>query len=165
MLPEFPEATRCVNCLHFFFFEDASGIDAQDDGKKNGIIDNVAENLDWQECHAALLEHAPQTQTQENYLRFRLWWSANDHVRRPEQILPPPCPDNVFRENLLVLIRNLNGPEPGNKLMRAEALRELGHFAEAEEALHGAVPDDLAFAHSKISQLVRSRQTRVVRLT
>ena len=163
MLPEFPVATRCRQCHAFFFFEDAASPDT--DSAPSYSDDNVAANLDWQECRAALLESAAHTYSQENYLRVRLWWSANDRIRHPGAVAPLPCPDSVFRDNLESFIKKLPGTEPTEALARAEALRELGRFAEAEEALRVELPDNYAFARQKISDLVRRRETSVARMS
>jgi hypothetical protein len=76
------------------------------------------------------------------YLHLGFWWAANDPFRRgrPDAVRPPD-----FAEKLHALIALLDPRDPGDRLMIAEARRQLGEFAAAGELLAEAFPKPLWF--------------------
>lgn len=62
------------------------------------------------------------------YLRVHAWWGANDARRRNEQ--PAPFSEGE-RRNVEGLIEMLDESYSNERFFKAEALRELGRFAEA----------------------------------
>jgi len=166
MLPEYPAATTCRRCGHFFFFEDAASPEPQDDPQVKER--NIADNLYWQECNTALGDGAPRSKPQEIYLRLRLWWSANDAVRHGKSATPS-CPEDVFRGNLDALLPHFEGPDPSETILRAEVLRELGRFDDALRALligdwiFRVIGSGRGFFGGSISTVLASQNSGIVR--
>ena|GEM_PF-4293090 len=65
------------------------------------------------------------------------------------------------RENLEAPARVLEDGTEEDRLMRAEVLRELDRFEEAEEAPGGVTAQDFQWAVSQIPPLCRSRDVQV----
>lgn len=95
------------------------------------------------------------TTEQEIELRVHAWWRGNDRFRKSEgKGRHPTSPQAV--ENLQRLIELTEEGDHELVLFRAEALRQLGRFDEAEEALYGLC-SDYAAAREKMLELLRER--------
>ena len=97
----------------------------------------------------------------ERYVRLRAWWAGNDPRRRSEH--PTPL-DPIERENLRALIAILDESDDSARISKAEALRELGEFAEAERLLATKFDPRLMQAVGIIRALAQSRRTTVVEM-
>lgn len=96
----------------------------------------------------------------EAYVRVRLWWLGND-VRR-EGCDPPGLTDAEVT-NIKALARVLRHGVDEERLLKAEVLRELGHFDEAEKLLSAPFDEDLLPAVERIRELVAEGESRVAR--
>jgi hypothetical protein len=103
----------------------------------------------------ALKEGLATTTDQELELRIHAWWRGNDPHRKLEH--PgryPSTPEAVTNaERLIELAKD---GEHELVLFRAEALRELGRFEEAQESLYGLC-SDYAPAREKLAELIKAR--------
>ena len=101
---------------------------------------------------------------QEKSLRLMAWWRANDSARewRHAAEVTPASPDG-FRRNLLRLVDLLTDDNDNDRLMRAEALRELGEFAAAKQALR-EVSTELGWVADQIRRYCAAKDTRVHKL-
>ncbi|RKZ90607.1 MAG: hypothetical protein DRR19_09575 [Candidatus Parabeggiatoa sp. nov. 1] len=77
-----------------------------------------------------------KTPEQELHLRVFAWWAANDPLRQaqPDKAAPksPFLPGSKARKNLEQLVKLLSATDPNKRLMKAEALRQLGRFEELQ---------------------------------
>ena len=112
-----------------------------------------------QDYFSALESGIAVTEEKIRYLRMRLWWAGNDPIRESGAgTLTEPHLDNLSRLALL-----LTENEPDQRLMQAEAYRELGRFENAAECLAKELPAELQKAAEFIGLLCRSREARVAR--
>jgi len=90
----------------------------------------------------ALAQSAPLVPSREEYLRRKLWWASNDHLRR-ESNAPALAADaaRANMERLLVLL-----PATASILERVELYRQLGRFQAALDLIRSAPPDQWAKA-------------------
>ena len=96
---------------------------------------------------------------QETELRVFAWWRANDKYRQsPNSGRYPTSPAAIA--NLEKLVELLKDGEHEFVLFRAEALRQLGRFDEAREALHGLC-SDYALARDRIAALLEEKSRDV----
>ena len=98
----------------------------------------------------ALSDGMASSPEKERYIRMRLWWAANDSVRRGETTVPSWRGHN---DNLNRLRALLNESDANQRLMAAEACRELGDFTHAAELLTFCFPKDFQHAVNRIKAL------------
>jgi hypothetical protein len=113
---------------------------------------------------AALAAGMGRNRKEEVYLRIQVWWAANDAVRNPPTegaITNPFLPGARARDNLEHLVELLDPDKPDERLMKAEALRELGRFEEAQHTLQATLPEQMREAVRWIRALVDQREVLV----
>jgi hypothetical protein len=118
-----------------------------------GTIDHPS-----REDYFGLLGAMQENPEKEIYIRIRAWWSANDARREDESEIPLTQEE---QSNLKALVQLLGDRKQDNRIMKAEALRELGEFDKAKTFLEGKYKKDLQYAAEFITELVRRGDTRV----
>jgi len=104
--------------------------------------------------YRGLLAAGPHDRQKERYLLIRAWWAGNDKRRESKDSGSLSEPEIV---NLRVLVASLDESDNEDRIMKAEALRELGMFHEAEAVLARPVDPAMARAVSLIRDLCRQR--------
>jgi hypothetical protein len=94
----------------------------------------------------------------EYYLRLRAWWAGNDQRRYGMEAAPM---SSVETDNLRAYALLLDGTEENDRLMKAEAMRELGLFEEAKALLTEPFSDEVSHAVAMIRELTEKRITAV----
>ena len=112
-----------------------------------------------QNLFSALESGIADTEEKVRYLRIRLWWAANDSIRGSGS----GTLTELHLDNLSCLAMLLAENEPDQRLMMAEAFRELGRFEIAADCLVKDLPAELHSAAEFIGQLCRARNARVAR--
>jgi hypothetical protein len=161
MLPSPPEVVQCHACLSAYWLHSAKVAGKPDRfASAGGDIPHVAEPSE-QAYYDAIAGGLATSAEEEIRLRVRAWWRAGDEGRFHEAgvraLLNPRT--QAFRENLETLVSLLDDEQP-NLLMRAEALRQLGRFDDAERVLH-AVDDEYAWVADQIAEHCRNHDTLV----
>jgi hypothetical protein len=88
----------------------------------------------------------------ELYLRFHLWWAANQRFRTaPKDSLPEWSAE--MAQNLERLDQLLDESDPGGRLMKTEIARETGRFDAAAELLDWEFPEDFTHAADEVRRL------------
>lgn len=85
----------------------------------------------------ALAQIVPLPLDREEYLRRKLWWAANDHLRRESNT--PTLEVDAARANMERLLALL--PSTARILERVELHRQLGRFREALNLIPSIPPD------------------------
>jgi hypothetical protein len=165
MTPAQPNVSRCRKCGKLMWVAQCPTI---------GVIEKDGpakpEEAEWRELpylepvdEADYLEAVNSGMAsfpeQETELRVFAWWRGNDRYRRlqgPGRY--PTSPEAVA--NLERVVELLKDGEHEFVLFRAEALRELGRFDEARDALHGLC-SDYALARERIAELVEDKSRDV----
>ncbi|MFZ1947209.1 MAG: hypothetical protein WAW06_06650 [bacterium] len=175
MFPGPPEITRCRRCGGFFWITDAKvvgEIPEGSDGKsipvewrRSGEVDRLGES----DCLEALRLSVARTRYQQMRLRILAWHAGNDRYRTRASQLQAGLeqagrsPEAVA--NLECLIQMLGGSDPDSVLIRAEALRELGRFAEALHLLDTELPPKYAGSAAVVRYLAQRGDTVVRRIS
>lgn len=110
---------------------------------------------------AALSSGIADTDNKIRYLRMRLWWTGNDRIRCGES---QQLTDAHFR-NLEAFSVLLSDSDHNQRLMKAEAMRELSRFDEALSLLNFAYSDDYSHAVARIRELATSKHAEVAKLS
>jgi hypothetical protein len=103
----------------------------------------------------ALATGLASSNEKERHIRMRLWWAANDPIRRGK------ASTLSDRDNLLQLLELLNDSDPEQRLMAAEARRELGNFDRASMLLQFNFPDRLNHTANFIKKLNEQKDVTV----
>ena len=171
MMVEPPAVVKCHACGTCYWLAEAReiGVVARDFRAKVPIPEEWEKTPEVKEpsadeCLDAIEAGLAKDGAQEKGLRILAWWRANDasRERRFAEEATPASPAG-FRRNLQCLADVLTDDSDNDRLMRAEALRELGQFDAAELALQG-VSRDLRWVADQIRSCCAGRDTRVRRL-
>lgn len=147
-------------------------------GFAGGLSIGLARDLRWRwrgirapsraQFLEAIAEGLGSTREREVTLRLHAWWAAND-PSRPAMAAQESAP--VHRDaprlsgadaaNLLRLHELLDPATPEQRLLKAEAARELGDFEGASALLAGELPDEQAQVAARIRELVGMRNSTV----
>jgi hypothetical protein len=146
MLPGPPPLPKCHTCGELYWLEDAEALGEIElcreshDGIDPSWLD--APGLvepDEADILAALETGLGDTPEREKRARVLAWWRANDAARMPpgmEAWRGAIGPET--RRNLEVLVDLFDEEDACERVMKAEALRELGQFDEARALLESA---------------------------
>ncbi len=111
--------------------------------------------------YAAFLSSGILENKKERYVRLRIWWAGND-TRRGVQHATTMT--NIETENLRSLLALLDERKDNDRIMKAEALRELGMFEDVEELLAKPLEERLMQAAGLICTLSRKRDSAVAEM-
>lgn len=104
------------------------------------------------------LKGSTVSQKEERYVRPRAWWAGNDSRRG--RFFSTKL-SSFEKDNLRALTLLLNEADDDDRLIKAEALRELAMFADAEHLLSTPFKDKLVKTVGIIRRLNRIRISRV----
>jgi hypothetical protein len=165
MLPETPWLAKCPHCGQFLWLDEAVEV-----GKEEAFGHNESwpdaqryEELSEQDYMAALGMPSADSPEKVRYIRIRAWWAANDRLRRAWRLGTGSLSEEA-RRNMESLLTLLSEADEQQRLMRAELARELGLFEEAERLLAMEYTDQCQHAATRISALVKKRNTSVATL-
>jgi hypothetical protein len=165
MLPDMPALVKCRECKYLFWIDDAEKLDE---------IELRSEKSKWQSAtnydHPSWSEYLAFATTnnlsreQERYIRMRTWWKMNDSIRNTQEAERDLRSSEEFKSNLVALLGVLEEADPEERLLKAEAARELGQFEKCQILLQFEFPDAMRHAVLVISELNRQHNTRVAEL-
>ncbi|NTU99432.1 hypothetical protein HGA64_05535, partial [Candidatus Falkowbacteria bacterium] len=109
--------------------------------------------------YASLLEQGIKEKEREKYVRLHLWWVGNDARRRETS----KAPGLSVREsaNITALAELLDEADDYEILLKAEVMRELGRFTDAQTLLDKQYGNKYQIFVEVISDLVAKGDTRV----
>ncbi|MFO7652410.1 MAG: hypothetical protein R6X25_01160 [Candidatus Krumholzibacteriia bacterium] len=165
MLPDQPELLRCPHCGALVWLEDATQVGEQwgSPFEDDEIADRntPAATIPTSQEHRRHLAEVSGDPERERYVRLRIWWAEND-ARRAGGDQAPLAPAEA--ENLFALLPLLDEEDDSERLLKAEAMRELGLFPSAASLLRRPFEPDLEPAAACIGQLVEQRVTGVAEI-
>lgn len=138
MLPEVPRAVLCPGCRKIVWIrelpvcEALGGFYARDNFSTDAGLAGKAKDwlpLEVDDYLRGLQQDLPEDK--EHFLRVRLWWCGNDPLRSGEQRVRSA--EEIG--NMEILVRQLTGNDAKARLLKADLLRSLGRFGEAESIL------------------------------
>lgn len=106
-----------------------------------------------------LAESPPDDRDRAIALRLHAWWAANDPARQSGAEAPKL--EGERAENLRRLFEALDAVNADERVLKAEAARELGDFDAAIALLEAELPEDQQALGARILELARAGETRV----
>lgn len=165
-LPDEPWLVKCPHCSTLVWIYEQRQVGeiepwgAGGQGVKNFKDARPASAPTFSE-YSAFLSDGVDDREKERYVRLRAWWAGNDSRRDGVHFKPLT---DVETANLRELSALLNEQEDNDRLMKAEALRELGMFGEAESLLATEFQEELMQAIEIIRNLNQSRKATVAEM-
>jgi len=157
---------RCTNCAHIFLLKDAeepnSVVEKIDLYSESGLklikdpgIYGFASLLDSPDEDA--IQH-------EKYIRTQIFQLYNDRLRAGLPLLSMRADKALWRSNLLKLSALLDITNPNDAIMKAEVMRNLGHFGHARSILTSIKDPSLQSVKKQLLKKCRLHQKRVFEL-
>jgi hypothetical protein len=187
MLPVTPWLVKCPHCRRLLWLDEASQLGEEQPFREDSDWPEAKGYLELSEqdylatiemecadsrqkvsyvrlrAWCSYLYHSPKYKRHANkmrYIRMRAWWAANDRVRHHDSGGPAPLSEKA-RRNMEAILGSLSEKDEHQRLMKAELLRELGRFEEAERLLSRKYSAEVQRAVQRIAELVRERSTAV----
>lgn len=148
-----PDASPEKRDARFADFSSATPAEAGTPAPEEWLAAPQMKMLDEAGYLEALETGLARTPDQELELRIHAWWRGNDRHRKLESPGRYPSTPAAIA-NAERLIELSKDGEHELVLFRAEALRELGRFEEAQESLYGLC-SDYAPARERLGELIR----------
>ena len=139
MLPEFPSISKCPKCKTIFWLDKAREIGERDPWDSNEDLQwkdvKRANFLTIQEYHTSIENKIFKSKDEELFLRFRLWWSFNDRVRKGKPLFKNEHEESIWLGNVHGLMKLFDAENIEHQIMTAELYRNMGEFKKCKELL------------------------------
>lgn len=163
MLPDEPWLLKCPHCSTLVWLDEQKQVGEVDPWGPRGESANRFK--DAQPASAPILAEyitflsaGIRSKKKERYVRLRAWWAGNDARREGGHASPMT---EVEIANLRAFSTILDEKEDNDRLMKAEALRELGMFEEADALLATQFEEGMMQTVEIIRALNQKRSTAV----
>ncbi len=136
LLPQFPTVTRCWNCRHIFWINDAKEVGEYKNAQAvpwEWVNAKTAVFLTVYEYAEALAQDCAADEEQERYLRIRMWRGFNDRVREGSPLFNDEKDEELWTDNVEKLMMMLDEENPNQCVLLAELSRNLGQFQRCKE--------------------------------
>ncbi|MCW3096397.1 MAG: hypothetical protein JWL77_2015 [Chthonomonadaceae bacterium] len=170
MLPRPPAVVECRSCAKPYWLTEAKEVGTMDSwSQKNPAVDPAwneapyVEEASEEGYHAALEATLRVERALEKVLRTFVWWRGNDAYREGASLEAgtASAPSVAYHHNLAALASLLNGQNINERIMKAEALRELGEFEAATKILNKVQSPQYAAVVQQIQDLCDRADARV----
>jgi hypothetical protein len=144
MLPDQQLLVKCPHCGTLVWIKEQKQVGKvvkRHEDKPNGVFSDARYGITpTLSDYEGFLKVGISEARKEYYVRLHAWWTGNDSRREANQLNPL---SSFERDNLLVFITMLSEDNPYERLMKAEAFRELGTFEEAGKLLSSEFDEEL----------------------
>jgi len=161
-LPDLPPLIKCQHCDTLVWIEEQRQVGKiKPCGKTRKFADARPASTPTFQDYVGFLGVGVDDKVKERYVRLRTWWAGNDSRRESSQ--PTPL-DSFETQNLRVFVTLLDEAEDDDRIVKAEALRELGEYADAEKLLATEFEDESLQFVSFIRDLTQKRIATVAEI-
>jgi hypothetical protein len=133
--PDKPWLVKCPKCKSVFWLDDARELGRWDigSGDENKWPNAVDPDYPLEGDYLSIVQDPNLSHAKKLYARREAWWVANDTRRMSETNTVSFTEEQTA--NLQKLVALLDDKHPNQRLMKAEALRELGQFGDCIKLL------------------------------
>ena len=166
MFPRPPAVVKCRQCRQCYWLRDAREVGLLERGRPDAepawqAAPPVAEPTET-EYYRAIRRGLAVDPRQERALRIHAWWRRNDAFRGIPGMKPARlAAGDAWRRNLQALAALLDEAAEGDRLMKAEVLRELGDVGSAKLLLCRVTDPRYASAARQIGELCDAADVQV----
>ena len=166
MLPDQPWLVKCPNCSTLVWIDEQKQVAEIEPWGARGEATDIFKEARPASAptlteFTAFLSAGVEAGGKERYVRLRTWWAGNDARRDGNHVKPLT---DVETANLRVFLALLDEKEDNDRLLKAEALRELGMFEDAEALLATRFEEGLMQAVGIIRSLNQNRSAAVAEM-
>lgn len=166
MLPDQPWLVKCQHCSTLIWIDEQTQVGeialwGSETDDRNRFPEARPGSTPTLQDYADFLDAGESDKNKERYVRLRAWWAGNDPRRETGHSTQF---DSFETQNLRAFLALLDEAEDNDRLMKAEVLRELGEFNEAENLLATEFDDELTQAVSVIRDLNQKRIATVAEM-
>ena len=166
MLPDQPWLVKCQHCGTLIWIDEQTQVGeispwGSETDARNLFPEARSVSIPTLQDYADFLVAGEIDKNKERYVRLRAWWVGNDPRRETGQSMQF---DSFETKNLRAFLALLDEAEDNDRLMKAEVLRELGEFNEAENLLATEFDDELTQAVSVIRDLNQKKIATVAEI-
>ena len=163
MLPDEPWLVKCPHCSALVWIDEQKEVGKIEPwGPKGKASDRFEDARPASEPnlaeYTAFLSAGVLRRKKEHYVRLRTWWAGNDARREGGHVTQMTEAETA---NLRAFLSLLHEKEDNDRIMKAEALRELGMFENAQALLATQFEEGLMQAVGIIRALNQKRSTTV----
>jgi hypothetical protein len=167
MLPDEPRLVKCRHCGSLVWIEEEKQVGEIDPWCSENPGNDAFEDARPAKTptlrdYVGFLKAGISDKEKERYVRLRAWWAGNDGRRKSNKTKPLTSFES---NNLRAFATLLPEADDNDRLMKAEALRELGQFEEAEKLLAAEFESEFAKVVSTIRELNEKRNAGVAEIT
>jgi hypothetical protein len=166
----FPKIIKCIKCKKYYWLNDNNKL-----GEYNKYDKNI--NSEWKKAtEAQFLSlnqyiEAVDSQTfnnkeEECYLRIRLWWKFNDRIRnrKNNNVLFRNNKDKIIYESNCIRLIEIFDEGSKEKIMKAEAFRNLENFIECNNILETIIEENYIWIKDLIKKECERKNKFVIQL-
>ena len=167
MFPDQPWLVRCPHCSTLVWIDDQPyAREVEPWGARSAAADQFKDArpapVPTLTEYVAFLSAGVEAGEKEQYVRLRLWWAGNDARRDGNHVTPLTDVETANLQRFSTLLDETND---NDRLLKAEAFRELGMFENAEALLATHFKKRLMQAVEIIRGLNQNRSTAVAEIT
>ena len=166
MLPEQLRLAKCQHCNTLVWIEELQQVGkieprSSDNPDLAKLRDAKPPDTPTLEEYTDYLDSGVTDKEKERFIRLQIWWGGND-LRR--EICKPFSLDSFEAQNLIALTVLLDETYENDRIMKAEAFRELREFDASEELLSMGFNEELMQAVSFIRDLNQKQISAVAEI-
>ena len=168
MLPEFPSIVKCKNCKTFFWLKGEIYVGEYDDYnhemKEEWQGADYANFLSANEYNEAINLKMYDNESEQIFLRMRLWWTINDKIRDKDDICIVDEDKIIYEQNCMKLLELLDKNEMDGKLICAELFRNLGKFSECKNILETVTDEKYIWIRKIMEEECEKNNRNVIKI-
>jgi hypothetical protein len=167
MLPEFPGIVKCGKCSGFYWLNDENKTGEYkfpEDKKEEWGNAVEARFLSMDEIIEAIDLKIYKNNSEEFYLRVRLWWAFNDRIREGKNIFVDQDDKNIYESNCKNLINIIDKNNISGKIMSAELLRNLSNYIECNNMLETIREEEYTWIKILLKKECENKNSNVIEL-
>lgn len=164
MLPSTPLLVACPFCQSLVWLNELPEIDENTVDSKTSVQIMAAQHYEAPtiDQYMNFLDTNALDVDKERYVRIQIWWTNNDVRRMDNPIWQLRVDEQANLERLVLLF---DATDMNQKIMKAEAMRQLSRFDEADTLLASIHESEYENVIDRLRSFVHDRNPALVRLT
>lgn len=164
MMPSTPSLVACPFCQALVWLNELPEIDEHTVDRETAMQLHHAQHYEdpTLDQYMHFLDTNALDVNKERYVRIQIWWMNNDVRRTANPIWQLRADEQTNLERLASLF---DATDMNQQIMKAEAMRQLSRFEEADTLLASIHEREYASVVERLRSLVHDRNPALVRLT
>lgn len=160
--PEELSLIKCQHCQRLVWIDELAVVSQKTWGlpisSEDEFSDAIPASCPNFSDYMDFLDREVKAEQKVRYVRIHAWWASNDKHRHLRKSISFSDDET---DNLLALITLLDEDNENDRIMKAEALRELGGFSSAKKLLEKSFSDHLEQVSNFLLLLIEQKRKTV----